>query len=1085
MSYSFKLLPKNIIIQISVLLCVFLMTYAGQKIGHHLLEQRQNYLHSLLENEQNKLELSYILQEKLLILNVKLHEMSNAGSQAEINHVVGLLQGLHNEIFEILEVVESGGEKKITYSVNFSNEVEMTKSLSYVNYTHQQIDLEIIELRAKLAELHEIVTEFKATVEHKIVVVQARDPLEIALVNRKVSNYFKGIEPFFSRILENSYRLHSTSQKETERIQKVNDTFNQTYVRIENTLATCVVAFILMLGWVILRSSRKIILERQNYQLELQDSNKNLENIVNQRTSALKKEICDRKDAEQQVKKHADFLHNIIESLAHPFYVIDADNYEIVLANSAAMESDNNGSTTCYELTHHRDKPCDCSDHPCPLQQVIETRAPVKVEHIHRNNKGEKIIVEVHGYPVFDANGHLIQMIEYSLDITAKKNAESALLHANDRLEETVMQRTKELEEQILQRKHAQLKLIKSERYYRLLIENVSDIITIIDGDGFITYSSPSTKKLLGISPEKIIGAYIGDLVLSDDLRHIDIPTLHQLHSGTTPMEYQIKDRTGKVHVLESLIQKFEQDDGTNAYILYSRDITVRKHSEDEAYKLRMVVEQSPSSIVITDTNGIIEYVNPAFEEITGYSVAEAVGLNPRVLKSGQTPEILFKQLWKTITAGKVWRGEFINKKKSGELYDENVLVIPTRNIKGEITHFVAVKENITELKKARKVAEKANQAKSNFLSHMSHELRTPLNAINGFSQLMLKSKKNPLNEKQKDMTGQIHSAGQHLLQLINEILDLARIESGEFTLAIEALDPRSFLDESLSLARSLADDKLIEITGAYEGKTLPSVRADLTRVKQVLLNLLSNAVKYNNPQGTVTIDVDMDIPGFLRFSIIDNGIGIPEEKQKDLFVPFKRALDNPNEIEGTGIGMTITKQLVEKMGGDIGFDSQVDHGSHFWFTLPVSVATVSVEICSDLSEQNSDKMIDTNAQEKQILYIEDNEANVRFMQDCFLEQEHFSLIHAPTGEDGVAMALENVPDLILMDLSLPGIDGFQAYRQLKADPKTEFVPIVAVSADAMEKTVKRVNRLGFSGYIPKPVDVDLLLKTMTDILET
>ncbi len=258
-------------------------------------------------------------------------------------------------------------------------------------------------------------------------------------------------------------------------------------------------------------------------------------------------------------------------------------------------------------------------------------------------------------------------------------------------------------------------------------------------------------------------------------------------------MEYRLVDKLGEVHVMETTIQKFQQDDGSDGYILYSRDITLRKQAEEETHKLKMVVEQSPSSIVITDTEGTIEYVNPAFEQITGYSFAEAVGQNPRVLKSGNTPQSAFKKLWTTITAGNVWRGEFINRKKNGDLYNENVLVLPIKNVKGEITNFVAVKENVTELKRARKRAEQANQAKSNFLSHMSHELRTPLNAINGFSQLMLKSKKNPLNAKQADMTGQIHTAGQHLLQLINEILDLARIESGEFSLSVEPLDPHAF----------------------------------------------------------------------------------------------------------------------------------------------------------------------------------------------------------------------------------------------------------------------------------------------------
>lgn len=955
MKYSFKRLSGNIIAQISFLLCLFLISYAGLKVGHRLLNQRQTYLQSLLTNQQGKLELSHILQKKLLVLHVKLHEISNAASIAEMNYILSAMHDVRAEITEILQVIEKGGDKKISHSVNFGNEEKVSRTFSYVNYAHDYIDLEVIELRAKLAELDDIVLNLKASIENKVHILQINDPLKIAVVDRKVSNYLKGIEPFFLRILENSYRLYYTSQQEAERIKKINDKFSQAFIWIDNTVTVFSVGFVLLLGWVVLGSSKKIILERQNYQQKLQKINENLENTVHKRTVALKNEISERKSAERLVKNHADFLRNIIESLAHPFYVIDVANYSIVLANSAAQSNENKSCTTCYSLTHHLDSPCDGSEHPCPLQLVKQTRSPVMVEHVHQNSQKQDVYVEVHGYPVFDENGNLIQMIEYSLDITEKKNAEKALKLLNDQLEETVRNRTWELEEQILQRKQAQLTLIKSERYFRRLIENVSDIISILDEDGIVLYSSPSTEVILGVAPEKLVGMYIGDLVLAEDLRDITISALYELHSDATPMEYRIQDRTGKIRVVESIIQKFQQDDGANAYILCSRDITMRKNSEQEAHKLKMVVEQSPSSVVITDIDGIIEYVNPAFEEVTGYSFADAIGQNPRILKSEKTSDKYYEQLWKTIKAGHVWRGEFVNKMKNGQLYDENVLVIPIKNNKDEITNFVAVKENITELKKARRLAERANQAKSNFLSQMSHELRTPLNAINGFSRLMLKSKKNPLNEKQRDMVGQINTAGQHLLQLINEVLDLARIESGELNLAIEALDPHIFLNDSLSLISSLAKERDIKIIRSYEGKKLSRVRADLTKVKQILINILSNSVKYNKSEGCVTIDVEMDTPEFLCFSVTDTGIGIPEEKQKDLFTPFTRALDNPNDIEGTGIGMTITKQLVEKMGGEIGFESHLNQGSRFWFTLRIDEVDLASENTNMFSKSNND----------------------------------------------------------------------------------------------------------------------------------
>ncbi len=1062
-----------------------MMSFSGLRIGQGLLKERQDYLQMLLENEQVKMELSHILQKKILAMKIKLHNLSTATSIAELRRTNTFLSVLLAELMEILSVIERGGTQQINNLVNFGFEESTSRNLEYKKFGTQAINVEILELKAKFVELQQIILEFKPLVEQKIYILEGTDLIQVAGAIRRVNNYYKGIEPFFKRMLGNSHFLHSQSLQETRRIQKINSQFSHTYKWVDYTSTIVTFGFILLMGAFVLKSSRKILLERQQFQQQLLETNENLETTIQERTSALENEVVERKTAEIKIKEQADFLRKVIESLSHPFYVIDAQDQSIILANSVALAQGDGSKTTCYSLIHNRDNPCDDIGVQCPLQIIEQTGKAVVLERVRQNKQGEDTFSEVHGYPIFDDDGKLIQMIEYSLDITAKKKAESALKSANSQLELKVKERTSALEEQILQRKEVQLQLIKNERYFRRLIENVSDVITLLDEDGIITYSSPSSRIVIGIPPEKIIGFDIRDIVLAEDLKHIQISTLHELYSGATPMEYRLMDKKGEIHVMETYIQKFQQDDDSDGYILYSRDITLRKQAEEETHKLKMVVEQSPSSIVITDTEGTIEYVNPAFEQITGYSFTEAVGQNPRVLKSGNTPESAFRQLWKTITAGHVWRGEFINRKKNGDLYNENVLVLPIKNVKGEITNFVAVKENVTELKRARKHAEQANQAKSNFLSNMSHELRTPLNAINGFSQLMLKSKKNPLNEKQMDMTGQIHTAGQHLLQLINEILDLARIESGEFSLSLESLDPHIFLDDCLSLTRSLADEKSITITGSYAGTDLPLVRADLTRVKQIMLNLLSNSVKYNKPEGTVVVDVEMEISGFLRFNVTDNGIGIPEEKQKDLFSPFKRVLENPNEIEGTGIGMTITKQLVEKMGGDIGFESQLDKGSHFWFTLPVSVGMSIAENRSDLIETSNNKTCaEEKVQEKLILYIEDDPVNTIFMHELILEQENFRLITAPTGEDGVVMAEENLPDLILLDLNLPGIDGFQTYRQLKSNPKTEFVPVVAVSADAMEKTVKRVHKLGFNGFIPKPVNVSQLLKIMADALE-
>ncbi|MEA3465866.1 MAG: PAS domain S-box protein [Thermodesulfobacteriota bacterium] len=501
-----------------------------------------------------------------------------------------------------------------------------------------------------------------------------------------------------------------------------------------------------------------------------------------------------------------------------------------------------------------------------------------------------------------------------------------------------------EMANEITQRVNAEEELAVSELYFRRLIENVSDIIIIVDERGFINYISPSIKRLYGATPEQLVGQHVGSLVHRDDLRNESLAVLCEYHGASNPLEYRLTDHQQQVHVMEVFIQEFEHDDeggdeeGGGQYILSARDVTQRKLTEEDNRKLSKVVEQNPSSVLVTDTAGRIEYVNPYFEQITGYTFAEVKGKNPRFLNAGKTPKAVFEDLWRTIAAGGVWQGEFINKKKNGELYDENVLIIPMKDMHGKITHYAAIKENTTELKRARFRAEQANRAKSQFLSQMSHELRTPLNAINGFSQLMLKSKKNPLNDKQKNMVEQIGSAGKHLLSLINKVLDLAKIEAGKLALSLEVVEPCSIVMESLSLVSNLAEEYQVTINHSCDGVVCPVVLADFTRVKQVLVNLLSNAIKYNKRGGTVTIEIKPDGSDQLRFIVRDTGLGIAEDRQQKLFVPFARLSENSEVIEGTGIGMTITKQLVEAMGGTIGFESELGEGSTFWFTLPRSL---------------------------------------------------------------------------------------------------------------------------------------------------
>lgn len=539
-------------------------------------------------------------------------------------------------------------------------------------------------------------------------------------------------------------------------------------------------------------------------------------------------------------------------------------------------------------------------------------------------------------------------------------------------------------------------------------------------------------------------------------------------------------------------------------------DITELKRVEFALRESRALFQTlarlSPVGIFRADARGLCLYVNERWCEISGLSLEQAGGegwanaLHPddrkKVLKGWAkcaAENLSFKMEYRFLRDdGKVtWvlgQAE-IEKDPDGKIngYVGTITDITERKHEEEriiqnrdqLEFLVKEKTKHLELEKER--AEKASQAKSEFLARMSHELRTPMNSILGFTQLLQMDSQHPLPAYQKEFLNMVSNAGNHLLGLINEVLDLAKIESGELDLTTQTIDLFQVLDDAISLSKPLADQKSISLEFQWTGDQRYFVEANSMRMKQVFLNLISNGIKYNRPNGSVTISVIHQDNENIRVNFEDTGYGVPKDRGDRLFEPFDRLDANNTEIEGTGIGLTIAKRLIEMMNGTIGFESDVGVGSCFYVEMPVSDKTAITP--RNVEEPVSRRTNNPVGNKKKILYFEDIFDNVELVRQILLRRAHIQLLSASNAQEGIDFANSHSPDLILMDIHLPGMDGLTAFKKLNGNPQTKSIPVIALTADAMNADIKRAMDMGFHSYITKPIDVPRFLETIDSIL--
>jgi signal transduction histidine kinase/CheY-like chemotaxis protein len=503
-------------------------------------------------------------------------------------------------------------------------------------------------------------------------------------------------------------------------------------------------------------------------------------------------------------------------------------------------------------------------------------------------------------------------------------------------------------------------------------------------------------------------------------------------------------------------------------------------------------------SIIATDEKGIIQLFNVGAERMLGYQAAEVVNkISPSDIHDPQEvtarAQTLSVELATTITPGfealvfKASRGiediyELTYICKDGSRFPAIVSITALRNDYGDIIGYLLIgtdnsvrKQVELALHDAMAVAEKANLAKSDFLSSMSHELRTPLSAVLGFAQLIESGEPAP-TVGQKRCVDQILKAGWYLLDLINEILDLALIESGKLSLSLEPISLSEVMQECRTMIEPQAQKRGISVTFPRIGMRY-FVQADRTRVKQVLINLLSNAIKSNKVDGTVVVECDASTAGRIRIGVRDSGDGLTPEQLAQLFQPFNRLGHKGNIEEGTGIGLVVCKRLVELMGGVIEVVSVVGKGSVVSIDLNLTTEPRALEAPAE--SPNTPAPVQADEQMRTVLYVEDNPANLMLVEDLIARRPDIRLLSARDGNRGIEIARGSRPDAILMDINLPGISGITAMKILALDPATAHIPVVALSANAMPRDIEKGLQAGFFRYLTKPIKVNEFMETL------
>lgn len=613
------------------------------------------------------------------------------------------------------------------------------------------------------------------------------------------------------------------------------------------------------------------------------------------------------------------------------------------------------------------------------------------------------------------------------------------------------------------------------------LLQISDELLLIVDPSSLkVIAAGPAGERLLGYAPGSLPGALITELecALPDLFFWEEVKGGHQpaIEGGSGLYRTQ----SGEILPVEKDIRPLNVEDRTLIAIkarVVQEEMETTTELERTAALMRATLEATADGILVTDLNGCIVNINRRFADLWALSDSLLAKGDDRLVFRAMARRFLRIKDWKqwtdemrhareqeTFTLLQLRHNRWLECRSRPQMVSDQVI--------GHVYTFADISPRVQTqqaLEQAMTRAEAANHAKTEFLNHMSHELRTPLNAIIGFAQLMQDEGCAPHAEK----VDLILKGGWHLLNLINEVLDLASVEAGKMSLLTDNVDLNGLAAECIALVSSLADKYHIRLHNKIDDGVM-QVRADPGRLRQILLNLLSNAIKYNRQKGEVWLEAKGQDNGTIRICVRDNGIGISEADQQRLFESFTRVGNKQHRIEGTGIGLALTRKLVQMMQGQIGLNSCPGAGSTFWIELPavtVDIPNIPAQKLASISTEIAQR----------ILYIEDEPSSRRLMVGALRRHPHLSLLVAENGEEGIHIALEAIPDLLIIDGNLGDMSGPDILKAIKNHEKTQNIPAFVLSASSLPEEIEAAKIAGFDRYLTKPVKIPELLRAIED----